>query len=157
MARFAAECLPYPYSFPWSRSSARIQLENRVNRRQRKRMLPVLGTIVILLVLYAVGETPISAADAKNHIGEKATVCGRVASTHFAANSRGKPTFINLDEPYPNQIFTVVIWGSDRSNFGDPESAYRNKHICVSGVIESYRGVPQIVARESQQIRSQGK
>lgn len=157
MARFAAGCLPYPFSFLSSQSNnAQVQVPSQVNH-QAKRMLPAVGAVIVLFVSAALGQASISAADAKNHIGEKATVCGRVASTHFAANSRGKPTFINLDEPYPNQIFTVVIWGSDRSNFGDPESAYRNKHICVSGVIESYRGVPQIVARESQQILSQEK
>lgn len=41
----------------------------------------------------------ITAAEAKNHIGETATACGKVASTKYAASSRGQPTFINLDEP----------------------------------------------------------
>jgi len=35
----------------------------------------------------------------------KTTVCGEVASTHYAVRSRGNPTFINLDKAYPNQIF----------------------------------------------------
>src|SRR5271157_1115535 len=87
----------------------------------------------------------ISAAEAKNHVGERATVCGEVASVHYAARSRGNPTFINLDKPYPDQIFTVLIWGSDRPKFGDPEEAYRSKHICVTGKISDYKGVPEIV------------
>jgi micrococcal nuclease len=85
-------------------------------------------------------ETSISAAEAAKHIGEKAIVCGKVASTHYAARTRGEPTFINLDKPYPNQIFTVLIWGSDRSKFGDPEEMYWNKHICVTG--KNTRPVP---------------
>ena len=44
----------------------------------------------------------VSAADARNHIGEKATVCGKVASERTATRSRGEPTFINLDAPYPD-------------------------------------------------------
>jgi hypothetical protein len=51
---------------------------------------------------------------------------------HYAAKSRGNPTFINLDKPCPNEIFTVLIWGSDRPKFGDPEESYRSKHICAT-------------------------
>jgi hypothetical protein len=43
----------------------------------------------------------LTAADAKDHIGEQATVCGKVASSRYAATTRGKPTFLNLDKPYP--------------------------------------------------------
>src|SRR6516162_1378379 len=83
----------------------------------------------------------LTSAEAKNHVGERATVCGKVASTHYAARTKGSPTFLNLDEPYPNQIFTILIWGSDRAKFGDPESKYGNKKVCVTGLIKDYRGV----------------
>jgi len=95
----------------------------------------------------------ISPEDAINHIGEEAIVCGNVASTHFSSRSKGQPTFINLNRPYPNQIFTVLIWGSDRSKFpGAPENYYSNKRICVSGKIQQYKGAPEIVARSVNQI-----
>ena len=115
-------------------------------------------TILVVAVLWAslgLAQNSISAAEAKNHVGEKTTVCGEVASTHYAARSRGNPTFINLDKPYPNQIFTVLIWGSDRPKFGDPEEAYRSKHICVTGKITDYKGVPEIIAYEPSQIKLQ--
>ncbi|MGB9233149.1 MAG: hypothetical protein WCC04_01965 [Terriglobales bacterium] len=118
---------------------------------RRWRIVAILGVAVLGAVL-SHAQTSISAAEAKNHVGEKAIVCGEVASTHYAARSRGNPTFINLDKPYPNQIFTVLIWGSDRPNFGDPEEAYRDKHICVTGKISDYKGVPEIVAYEPSQI-----
>jgi micrococcal nuclease len=114
--------------------------------------------ILVVVVLWAalgLAQTSISAAEAKNHIGERATVCGEVAGVHYAARSRGNPTFINLDKPYPNQIFTVLIWGSDRPKFGDPEETYRSKHICVIGKISDYKGVPEIVAYEPSQIKVQ--
>jgi len=77
----------------------------------------------------------LAAAEAKNHVGETATVCGRVASAHFAEKTKGLPTFMNLDMPYPKQIFTIVIWGAERPKFGNPERTYRDKNICVSGKI----------------------
>ena len=96
---------------------------------------------------------PISAAQAKDHVGQQATVCDTVASTHYSRSTRGQPTFINLDKPYPDQVFTILIWGSDRGKFGAPETVYRDKHVCVTGTITSYRGVPEIVARDPSQVQ----
>lgn len=97
----------------------------------------------------------IAAAEAKDHIGERATVCGKVASTHYAKSSKGEPTFLNLDEPYPKEIFTILIWGSDREKFGTPEIEYWDVRVCVTGKITSYRAVPEIVATERAQIETQ--
>ena len=65
----------------------------------------------------------------------------------------GRPTFLNLDKPYPNQVFTVVIWVENRSAFGKPEVDFKDKNICVSDRITSCRGVPQIEARHPSQIK----
>jgi DNA/RNA endonuclease YhcR with UshA esterase domain len=106
----------------------------------------------LMLATHAEAQKSISPADAKDHVGERATVCGDVAGTHFAARSKGTPTFINLDRPYPNQIFTILIWGNDRPKFGSPEETYSGKHICVTGKISIYRGVPEVIAYEPSQI-----
>lgn len=113
-------------------------------------LLPLVLLSALCLPLPA--EEKLSAAQAKDHIGEVATVCGMVASTTYAASSRGRPTFLTLDKPYPNQLFTVVIWGENRAKFGKPEVDYKGKRICVTGKIGSCRGVPQIEAKEQEQI-----
>jgi hypothetical protein len=97
----------------------------------------------------------LTAVEAKDHIGEQATVCGKVASTRYAATTRGKPTFLNLDKPYPNQIFTILIWGENRDKFGTPEEKYRDKQVCASGKITEYRGAPEIIASDPQSIEVQ--
>ena len=79
-------------------------------------------------------------------------MCGSVASTHFASSSNKQPTFLNLDKPYPNPIFTIVIWCNDRSKFGNPETKYANKRGCVNGLIEDYRGALEVIADEPGQI-----
>jgi len=89
---------------------------------------------------------------AQNHIGEKATVCGLVASSHYASASNGEPTFLNLDEAYPDHVFTAVIWGENREQFDEPEVQYRGKTICVTGKIKSYRGAAQIVLYSQKQV-----
>ena len=118
--------------------------------------------VVMLFCLLVIGGSSaqskkLNAAEAKDHIGERATVCGKVVSVHFAGRSKGQPTFLNLDEPYPRQIFTIVIWGSDRAKFGDPKSKYKEQTVCVTGRIESYRSSPQIVATEPGQIASENQ
>jgi DNA/RNA endonuclease YhcR with UshA esterase domain len=104
------------------------------------------------LSLIALAQKRLSAAEAKEHFGENATVCGEVVSTRYAASTKGQPTFLNLDKPYPNQVFTVVIWGDNRSKFGKPEDDYKGKRICVSGKITAYAGLPEIVADDPKQI-----
>jgi hypothetical protein len=100
-------------------------------------------------------EHHLTAAEAKNHVGETATVCGRVASSHFAEKTKGLPTFLNLDRAYPSQIFTIVIWGADRLKFGRPEALYRDRNVCVTGKITSHRDIPEMVINTASQIRIQ--
>jgi DNA/RNA endonuclease YhcR with UshA esterase domain len=92
------------------------------------------------------------AQKASNHLGKHATVCGKVVSANYASRSREKPTFLNLDKPYPRQVFTAVIWGEDWEKFDEPETTYRGKNVCVTGKIGSYRDVPQIIVNEPSQI-----
>jgi hypothetical protein len=94
----------------------------------------------------------LTATEAKDHIGQKATVCGIVASTHYAAGSHGSPTFINLDKAYPNQVFTIVIWGDDLSKFTDKPTSWEGKKLCATGTIDRYRNIPEIVAKLPSQI-----
>ena len=108
---------------------------------------------VILGSAPVVAQDYITPADADKYIGQTKTVCGKVASATYAARSRGQPTFLNLDQPYPNHIFTVVIWGSERNKFkSPPETFFKGKSVCVTGVIDTYRGKPQIIVREPSQI-----
>lgn len=94
------------------------------------------------------GLTPEQAAQ---HVGERATVCGTIASSHYADTTGGKPTFINLGQPWPHPIFTIVIWGNDRSRFTtSPE--YWTGHLCVTGRIASYHGEPEIKVSSPEQI-----
>ena len=103
-------------------------------------------------VTHASASNTLTADQAKNHIGANATVCGIVASLHFAAHSRGTPTFVNLDKPYPNQVFTILIWGDDMPKFYPKLDSWVTKRVCVTGKITSYRGVPEIVAKAPEQV-----
>jgi DNA/RNA endonuclease YhcR with UshA esterase domain len=109
--------------------------------------------LVLLASFSASAQTAkITAGEAKDHVGETRTVCGKVVSTHYATGSKGQPTFLNLDEPYPKEVFTILIWGSDRTKFGTPETKYKDAPVCVTGKITSYRGKPEIITTDPRQI-----
>ena len=99
----------------------------------------------------------ISPAEAKNFIGKTATVCGKVASANYATRSRKQPTFLNLDETFPRHVFTAVIWGDDRSKFGEPEKDLKGKKVCVTGLIEEYQGKPEMILRSKNQLKEENQ
>lgn len=88
---------------------------------------------------------------AKEFIGETATICGTVVSTKF--NQKSGSTFINLDKKFPNQIFSATIWKADRANFSYvPEEELYGKKICIKGKITDYKGTPSVSINSENQI-----
>src|SRR5438309_4152611 len=116
--------------------------------------LALVPFLMVLLSSPVIAQKKLTAVEAKDHVGETATVCGVAVSTRYAASTKGQPTFLNFDKPYPNQIFTVVIWGNNRGKFVAPETEYKGKHICVTGEITEYRGKPEMIADDPKQIRT---
>lgn len=116
-----------------------------------KKISTILLALALSIPSFPADKT-LAAAEAKDHVGKKATVCGIVASTHYAAQSKGTPTFINLDKAYPNQIFTILIWGEDLPRFTDKPNTWQAKRVCATGSITSYRGTPEIVIRSPDQV-----
>lgn len=111
-------------------------------------------TALALLVASTVAAGTLTAAEAGRHVGEDATVCGLVANAKYAATSRGAPTFLNLDRPYPNHIFTILIWGTSRSLFPYQPESLTGRSICVTGTISTYKGIAQIEASSPSQIKT---
>lgn len=135
-------------------------------RKQLKYILPILiGIMIVGLVLSRIyqpdrspvePEVRINASEASDYIGTAAEVCGKVASADYLPQINGKPTFLNLERPYPNQLFTAVIWGDNRGIWSEaPEQRYDNREICVSGIIETHEGTPQIIVDTPDQITIQ--
>ena len=120
---------------------------------KRLRLLLFLPIYVGLLSTTFAQET-ITPQDAAKYIGQQKTVYGKVTHAYFAAPYKGQLTFLNFGRPYPDQTFTVLIWGSDRGKFEKPpERLYLGKEICVTGMIKSYRGKPEIIVEEPSQIK----
>ncbi len=97
---------------------------------------------------------PFTAFEAKDHKGEKITVCDKVFGTRFLENSNGQPTFLNMGVAYPSSPFTIVIFGNDRTNFKEkPELFYNNKKVCATGLIKEYNGKPEMILTNESEIK----
>ncbi len=96
----------------------------------------------------------VSWQNAYQHIGEIVTIFGPVVDSHWARSSNGKPTFLNIGKPYPDESrFTVLIWGDDRSKFVEtPETMFLGKSVYVTGLVEEYNGSCEIIVESPSQI-----
>ncbi len=123
----------------------------------RSRLLATVMCVLPLAAAPARAQKPaqVSTLEAGKYMGKQATVCGLVSTVHLAMRTGGAPTFINFDKPNPNQTFTVLIWGIDRPKFAaPPESTYTaGKRVCVTGRVTDYRGKPEIIVRNPEEIR----
>ncbi len=115
----------------------------------------VLAGVLLARIVCAADTIP--AAQAKDHLGQTATVCGKVVSTRFLESANKQPTFLNFDKPYPDHTFTVVIFGDSRPKFGKPEQEYLQKDVCVTGAIKDFNGKPEIELADPKQIRLDSK
>ena len=105
------------------------------------------------LLLTSSFSQPISAEASKNYAGKTITVVGKVVDGRYLANSNRQPTLLNVDKAFPNQPFSIVIYGEKRQSFGyKPVEMLLNKNVLVTGLIEMYNGKPQIVVNSPDQI-----
>jgi hypothetical protein len=91
---------------------------------------------------------------AASKVGSTSTVSivGKVVSAKFIPKSQS--TFLNLDQSFPNQIFSIMIWNDGRRNFSyQPEKKLEGKYIVVTGKVElDKNGVPGITVSREKQI-----
>lgn len=123
-----------------------------------RKLLIVVGVILAVLVAAHYARWQWANPGTYAHHGDPAArashgVCGTVASVYYDKQGKGQPTFVNLGHHYPNQTFTIVIWGKYRPRFNPPPESLQGKNICVTGRIKLYRGTPEIIAYGPDQIR----
>ncbi|HYA79296.1 MAG TPA: hypothetical protein VED19_02155 [Candidatus Nitrosopolaris sp.] len=125
-----------------------------------KKLLPLLVVLTIAIQLPAadtnapaLSKTNASAplkigtADATNHYDEVMIVTGKVAQVTI----RPTVTFLNLDQPFPNSPFSVVIFHGHSSVYGDA-NALKGKSIEIRGKIKNYHDKPEIALDKINQL-----
>ena len=96
------------------------------------------------------GEQKYSDAEAGKHVGDEATVTGKVASVSKSGKGTG---FLSFGERFPRQTFSGVVFASDAEKVGDL-SAFEGKTVALTGRIElSPDGKPQIIIKSPDQLK----
>lgn len=90
-----------------------------------------------------------STAQAKDHVGEYASVCGVLERVYTA---RTGMEFLDFDGRYPDAPFTAVVFAKDASAVGDL-SGFEGKRVVVTGKIAEYKDKPEIVIRRADAIK----
>jgi hypothetical protein len=100
----------------------------------------------------------VTPADAKNHIGETVTACGKVGDSRkvpkYGIAGHGKPVSFDLDQPETNPVFYFVTFGAQPGGPEEAIAAYKDKSVCVTGKIAGANsGAPFILAADRTQIK----
>ena len=118
--------------------------------------------MLFLLMLSSVNcfsqQDTISAINAKDYMNKEVVVFGKAVSLKSAYNKRS-PNFINLDKPYPNNVFTVVIFNDHLKKLNIKLEDLKGKVIYVKGKVSTYKNdpkqIPQILNPISIEIKKE--
>ncbi|EDY22277.1 nucleic acid binding, OB-fold, tRNA/helicase-type [Chthoniobacter flavus Ellin428] len=106
--------------------------------------LSLVSLALSLLALASVHAADLTPAEAKNHVGETATVKGTVDQI-----SKGpKAVFLNFGGKYPNHVFSAVSFTLPFAML----SKFDGKSVAVTGLIKDVEGKPEIVVTTLTQI-----
>ncbi|MGL6175375.1 MAG: hypothetical protein ACRC1U_00060 [Vibrionaceae bacterium] len=108
-----------------------------------KKIATLAALASLCLSTAAYSATTIASKDAPFHEGKEVVACGVVKElTRF---KRG--VYLNMDERFPKQSLTLVVWENDLASFQQKHGAleqFVNKKVCGKGTVTSYRGRSQI-------------
>ena len=114
----------------------------------------IVAFVALFFSLNVFSQTLIKAEEVGKHVGDSVVVEARVFSTRYFESAKNTPTLLNIGAAFPNQLFTVVIYGEDRKNFSTaPEEYFKNQTVKIRGKVELYRDRPQIVVKNSEGIQ----
>jgi hypothetical protein len=89
----------------------------------------------------------IGASDATNYYDQTMIVTGKVVQVTI----RPTVTFLNLDKPFPNSPFAIVIIHGKSSFYGDA-NVLKGKSVEVSGKIKNYHDKPEMPLGSTDQL-----
>jgi hypothetical protein len=125
-------------------------MNNYLILSMRKGMKPLLMALLLIPVAYC-HAAPILPEEAKNHVGENASVRGLVEQVSVSKKGH---MFLNCGGQYPNHIFTGFIPARNVAAVGGLQflQSLAGNPITLSGKIELYKGRPEIVISSPSQI-----
>lgn len=98
--------------------------------------------VLLLFSINCFSQDTITTVKVKDYMDKEVCVLGKVVS--FKLASEGKYTnYINIDKPYPESIFTVVITNNYLEKLNIKIEDLKDKTIYVKGKITIYKNDPK--------------
>ena len=101
--------------------------------------------------------TRVDKSYAKYYIGRDISICDTVS--HVSSPDEPSKPYIIYFEKYNGKFrksdysFNGIIWSSSAYDIEiSPKADLSGRDICISGVVSSYNGVPQIIITKSSQV-----
>jgi hypothetical protein len=105
-------------------------------------MKNLIAVFFLIFSINCFSQDTISTAKVKEYMDKEVCVLGKVVS--FKLASEGKFTnYINIDKPYPESIFTVVITNTYLEKLNIKIEDLKDKNIYVKGKITTYKNDPK--------------
>lgn len=82
------------------------------------------------------------------YIGKNAIVTGYIADVF----KNEKVAYLNFDAKFPKNSCAAVIFKDDFGKFGNL-SRFKNKNVQIEGIISEYSGKPQIILKNTSQVK----
>ena len=109
----------------------------------------ILTISLIFLLNSLIAQTKKFIDSVTQHIGKSVAVCSQV----FGIKATDKVVLINLGAAYPASPLTIAILAKDFANFTTPPAEfYKNKKLCVTGIVELFKNKAQIVITKPEEI-----
>jgi hypothetical protein len=114
---------------------------------------PVLALLALTLNLSADDTknpalTKIGTGDISNYLGKEMIVTGKVAQVSI----RPGIVFLNMDKPYPDSPFTLVIFPAATNQFGNLK-ALRGASVEATGLITNFHERAEMVLKKANQLK----
>lgn len=88
----------------------------------------------------------------EKYLNKNVEYCDHVHGT-YVTQGKNKVILLNLGAKYPDHRLVVAIFESDWNSFKyDPSDYLNNKDICVKGKLILYKGKPEIIVKNPNQI-----
>lgn len=101
--------------------------------------------VVLFFIFFSINcfsQDTITTVKVKEYMDKEVCVVGKVVSLKLA--SEGKYTnYINIDKPYPESVFTVVITNNYLEKLNFKIEDLNGKTIYVNGTISTYKNDPK--------------
>jgi hypothetical protein len=107
------------------------------------RVLRLAGAVVLgAASVSSAAEPAIKAVEAKDHVGKRATVCGKVVEVQKAIYKAGRSWVLNVDAPAPRPPLSLYVPGNSIDNyFWNADKKYANQQVCATGFIRDREGL----------------